>query len=545
MLGVRILPGMFFSFPSLLFNLEVFGRSQRDKLLDLADDDPRFSVRFMNKPLCPSCAQVLPDVSPTDSDEMVDHLLEGCPKFDKSDEDLYPLSFLKKRKRQTAIRHYLQEKNVWQCTNQHGKWICPFCMDATDIDQTQFSSFHEFVQEVISHLNTCYRYEDDPSAHHDLQEVKEYQNKEQEKQSLAEKVREKIIDEDARYTTSDKEGKWICPFCLSSIPGIDTSSQFSLEENSPPEIARHLQNRCEAYQNDRSEHSPEEIREVTQSPDMPSSDSKEYEELSDELQHLRNKVKNRSESSSPNQQLQKAQEVQSNLLPDQKPLFQRYELGLLYRSTDFVGGDFYDFLTLNDNATGFMVADVSGHGLQAALIMSLAQKSIRIRSEQTSDISEIMAKANDDILTEIERGKFISCFFAKFWPDQNTMEFASAGHTTPLFYRDNGNLPAEVDIDGPAFGLFRRAEQFQQALEIQTLEFSPGDVLFIYTDGITEGKNKHGEEFGIEKLKTTIYNNRKKTLETWLNSIWKNFNTYISSQSPDDDITLFALQRIT
>jgi putative ABC transport system permease protein len=193
-----------------------------------------------------------------------------------------------------------------------------------------------------------------------------------------------------------------------------------------------------------------------------------------------------------------AAEVQRRLLPDAPPQGRITSLAAVTLAARSVAGDYYDFFALEDGRLGVALADVSGKGVAAALIMSVVQASLRIlSSEPNLPLPDLAARMNQFLYRSTQSNSYATFFYAQIDERSLQLQYVNAGHNPPYLVRRAGTEIAidQLSAGGTVLGLFPEA-----TYEHGTVELQPGDVLFIFTDGVTESMNTAGEEFGEDRL---------------------------------------------
>jgi sigma-B regulation protein RsbU (phosphoserine phosphatase) len=197
-----------------------------------------------------------------------------------------------------------------------------------------------------------------------------------------------------------------------------------------------------------------------------------------------------------------AAEVQRRLLPPQAPRSAAATFAAFTLPARTIGGDYYDFLDLGGDQVGIAVADVSGKGISAALLMSVVQASLRvISSHRGSSLSELAAQMNRFLYQSTGANKYATFFYAEVDARNGRLRYVNAGHNPPYLVRcatDTTEI-AELCDGGTVLGLFPETE-FQSA----EMDLRPGDLLVAFTDGVTEALNAEGEEFGEDRLKEVM-----------------------------------------
>lgn len=195
--------------------------------------------------------------------------------------------------------------------------------------------------------------------------------------------------------------------------------------------------------------------------------------------------------------------IQQMLLPREMPRSRGLQLDARYMPAQRVGGDLYDFVSLPDDRLGILVADVSGKGIPASLLMAICRTNIRQIAPRHSSPAEALLELNRTLAAQIESGLYVTMIYAIIDVAANQVTLARAGHELPLFVRrDPAGGTARIDFagsDGMALGMVPD-EIFASALVDHVEPFQPGDVLVLYTDGVTEAPNEEGKEFSGARM---------------------------------------------
>jgi len=204
-------------------------------------------------------------------------------------------------------------------------------------------------------------------------------------------------------------------------------------------------------------------------------------------------------------------------------------------------GDYYDFLTsLPEGRVGVAIGDVSGHGLQAALVMAEARAFLRAFVRTTRELPKAMDLLNDYLVPDMTSGKFMSLFSAVVGSDSGRVEWCNAGHNPPLHLRRATGTLTPLKATGRILGILPGANY--RAGESFTLE--PGDLLLLYTDGVTEAKGRGGELFGDARLHEVVRAAADLEPAALLDSIRAALRAFTGLGDNDDDLTMLALKRL-
>lgn len=197
------------------------------------------------------------------------------------------------------------------------------------------------------------------------------------------------------------------------------------------------------------------------------------------------------------QELQTAQAIQHTFLPRVVPTLSGWELVPHYQPAHELGGDFYDFLQLDDGRLGLVIGDVTGDGIPAALVMTATHTMIRAAAQESASPSEIFARVNDLLHADIPPGMFVTCFYVVLEPESGRLRFANAGHETP--FRCLDGHATELKASGMPLGLMpgTRYDECEAVL-------APGESLVFYSDGLVEAHNSSREMFDFPRLQALL-----------------------------------------
>jgi sigma-B regulation protein RsbU (phosphoserine phosphatase) len=251
------------------------------------------------------------------------------------------------------------------------------------------------------------------------------------------------------------------------------------------------------------------------------------------LDHLSAAEKSRLES-----ELELSTKVQQALLPQQAPEITGLELAAFSRPAEIVGGDYFDFFRFRDGAHGLVIGDVAGHGMSTSLLMASLQASLQTLVLDHEAPAEVMRRLNRLFYHNIRMTSFVTLFLARFDSQINILTYCNAGHNPPLLFRtqSSGKEPLSwLSPTGAAIGL---VDEFQFGTETVTL--APGDVLLLYTDGVTEAMNPQEEEFGQERLAKLVRRGSQWSAQELVREVRHHLQEFTHGQPPADDTTMIA-----
>ncbi|MDO9187245.1 MAG: PP2C family protein-serine/threonine phosphatase [Bacteroidia bacterium] len=235
-------------------------------------------------------------------------------------------------------------------------------------------------------------------------------------------------------------------------------------------------------------------------------------------------------------ELELASQMQSMLFPSTLPNDAQLDTAAFYLPHQEVGGDYYDFIWLNENECAFCVADVSGKGVAAALLMSNFQANLRVLFNHTTSLTELVQELNAKVLASAKGEKFITLFIAKYNLVTHTLTYINAAHNPPLLATKTSVSALKVGCTG--LGMFDEIGKIKEGI----INITQGTTIVCYTDGLVELENDKGEDFGIDSLKEIIKNNPDIDMKSLNSVIMKTCTDYKQSKPYIDDIALFSLR---
>lgn len=242
--------------------------------------------------------------------------------------------------------------------------------------------------------------------------------------------------------------------------------------------------------------------------------------------------------------LQLAQNIQNLLLPSKFPKDIPLEFAAHYLPAQKIGGDLYDVFGIDADSIGVAIADVSGKGIPASIVMAMCQTHLKHLIKQKNSPADILKLLNEELLKTMRPGMFVTLSLGIINIKTNTLTIARAGHEAPLFFSPNHKDKIfPVEVSGMALGIVP-AEIFNQKIEDFTLNFQKDDILVLYTDGVTEMENKKQEEFSTDRLMRIIHKASSENAEAIVSDIFKNLNNFAEGLEPLDDQTLLLIKHI-
>ena len=238
------------------------------------------------------------------------------------------------------------------------------------------------------------------------------------------------------------------------------------------------------------------------------------------------------------EELRLARDIQRKLLPKEPPRVPGYRIVGLSNPAKRVGGDYFDFLDLEDRRLGLCLADVSGKGITAALLMSNVQATIRSQCRLARDIGACVCRSNDMLHASTDSDKFVTMFYGILDTGAHRLQYCNAGHNPPVLL-GGGNGPALLETGGPVLGVLPGFPY-----EWGETEFRAGQTLLVYSDGFSEAMNRRFEEFGDERLRASAESKADLPPEQLVESILGEVGAFCGDAPQADDMTIMAVQRL-
>lgn len=227
------------------------------------------------------------------------------------------------------------------------------------------------------------------------------------------------------------------------------------------------------------------------------------------------------------QEMERAREIQQSLLPKDIPQINGFDVAAAWQPARIVGGDYFDVLRLNDDRLAVCIADVSGKGISAALLMANVQATVRAFARETGSPARVCSRVNSVLCGNIACGKFVSFFYGILDTTHRRFEYCDAGHPGPIVIsRDSIQ---RLRVDGAVLGVFP-----EWKYEDARIDLNSGDRVLLFTDGITEATDCNGEEFGEEQLAATAKANRSNSASALNSSLLARASDFCSNRFQDD-----------
>ena len=243
--------------------------------------------------------------------------------------------------------------------------------------------------------------------------------------------------------------------------------------------------------------------------------------------------------------LRLASSIQRYLLPENLPQTESLEFAVKYLPQQLIGGDFYDFFKLPHGKIGVVIGDVSGKGIPAAILMALCQTKLRYIAMSGKSPAQTLCLLNSEMVHAMRSDMFITIIYLVIDPKSGEARFARAGHEPPLLARADSEEAAQpLKSSGMALGMVSE-ELFDEVMEDASFKMNSGDVLVLYTDGLTEAANPEGGEFTAKKLAQTISTLRSRNANDLNDEIIKSVEAFMGPGNKyGDDLTLLTVKKI-
>jgi sigma-B regulation protein RsbU (phosphoserine phosphatase) len=230
-------------------------------------------------------------------------------------------------------------------------------------------------------------------------------------------------------------------------------------------------------------------------------------------------------------------EIQIRLLPTTTPIINGYDIAGKTIPAKEVGGDYFDFITVDNYHLAFCLGDVSGKGMPAALLMSNLQAAVRTQTMLNAAVDDCLKRLNTLLFHGTSAEKFATVFYAVLDTRTHEVRYANAGHNYPILFSE-GNEPSELPTTGMVLGALESVSFTEN-----TLPLGAGDLLVVYSDGVIEAMNADDEEFGVHRLVKVVTENRAEAAGRLVEAIVESVQLHSGNAPQTDDMTLLVLRR--
>ena len=235
-----------------------------------------------------------------------------------------------------------------------------------------------------------------------------------------------------------------------------------------------------------------------------------------------------------------ANEVQRILLPSEPPVLEGFDIAATNIPARYLSGDYFDYIALDENRCGIVIADVSGKGIPAALLMAMARTALRLLATGEKPPADVIHRLNAQLYPDIREDMFISLAFVMLDRRSNELKLVRAGHDAPLLYRAADKSVTLVKPPGMAVGI-DSGGAFNRVTNEFSLVLETGDCLVLYTDGVTEAQDGKGDEFGLEAMIRSVQASASEGAAGIVQRVTSDVKAFIGDQPQHDDITLITI----
>ena len=235
-----------------------------------------------------------------------------------------------------------------------------------------------------------------------------------------------------------------------------------------------------------------------------------------------------------------ANEVQRILLPSEPPVIAGFDVAGTNMPARYVSGDYFDYIPLDEDRCGVAIADVSGKGIPAALLMAMTRTALRLLARGEGSPADVIRRLNTQLYPDIREDMFISLAYVVLDRRSNEIRLVRAGHDAPLVYRAADKSVTKVNPPGMAVGI-DSGSAFNRVTNDFSLVLEPGDCLILYTDGVTEAQDRNGDEFGLEAMIRSVQASASEDAAGIVQRVTSDVKAFIGDQPPHDDITLITI----
>jgi serine phosphatase RsbU (regulator of sigma subunit)/anti-sigma regulatory factor (Ser/Thr protein kinase) len=244
-------------------------------------------------------------------------------------------------------------------------------------------------------------------------------------------------------------------------------------------------------------------------------------------------------------EIEVASQIQKTLLPRELPEISGLEVDAFYRAASIVGGDLYDIFPIGQQRYCMVVADVSGKGVPASLVMSMLRTVIQINASEATSAHDVLTRVDRYLQSNMPPGMFITIMLIIYDAETSQIKFVSAGHNPMLYYRAKGRKLSALNPTGMPLGMTSTiSDDFDKRLEEVQLELKEGDLFFVFTDGVNEATNREGEQFGFDRLKefmrSHLTGDEQPTVRQLSQSLVSELDDFSGFVKATDDITFIV-----
>ncbi len=237
------------------------------------------------------------------------------------------------------------------------------------------------------------------------------------------------------------------------------------------------------------------------------------------------------------QDVELAARVQRMFLPIRRPSIAGLEIAGMMQPVRGVGGDYYDYIPIDDHTIQVVIADVAGKGVPAALLMSATAAAVQLEASEKRDMLEVVDRLNNGIYSVSEGNRYVTLLLADIDARSHSLRYVNCGHNPALLFQAKTHDVVPMNSSCFPVGMFDSV-----GCEINRADLAAGDVLVLYTDGITEAENPQGEEFGMERLSALIQSSSMLSADGLMNNILETATNFCREVGFNDDVTILVVK---
>jgi serine phosphatase RsbU (regulator of sigma subunit) len=237
------------------------------------------------------------------------------------------------------------------------------------------------------------------------------------------------------------------------------------------------------------------------------------------------------------QDVELAAQVQRMFLPLGKPSIAGLEIAGMMQAAKGLSGDYYDYIPIDAHTMQFVIADVSGKGVSAALLMAATAAATQLEANHERNMLEIVGRLNTGILSVSDSEHYVTLLLAEIDADKKTLHYVNCGHNPALLFRSDTGKVTRLNSSCAPIGISP-----EEICELASADLAAGDVLVLYTDGVTEAQNARGEEFGTERLSALLERGSDLSAERLMSTIFSNASDFCNQVGFTDDVTILVVK---
>jgi len=242
-------------------------------------------------------------------------------------------------------------------------------------------------------------------------------------------------------------------------------------------------------------------------------------------------------------EMQVAQEIQHSLLPRMVPEVSGYDIASYYKAAKEVGGDYYDFMNVDNDTLGVVVADVSGKGVPGSLVMTMIRTAMRMEARGNHSAADVMSRMNEFVMDDMKKGMFVTVFYVILDSRNRVISYSSAGHNPMILFRAETRETYFLNPRGFPVGINLPDDRlFKKSIDVEKIKLKKDDMLIIYTDGVTEAMNENKEQYGEDRLLSLIRENGSLSPQEFIDELNEDISRFTGNEPQNDDITVVSIK---